>query len=216
MKEEKLYNKYIIKSIERGSVALLCIDIQYSDAAPGYGFFKNIKREDNVYKYYFDRLEDIVIPNIRKLQKKFREEKEEVIHSKIESLTKDGRDRSLAHKRMGCHVIKGTKDAQILEEVSPIDDEIVITKTASGIFNSTNIDYVLKNIGVNQLVIVGVLTNECIENAVRAAADKSYDVILVEDAVAAFEKRLHDNTLEVLNGVYATVISSDEVIALFD
>jgi len=209
---EKLYNKFEEEKFEKEKIALMCVDIQYHDASPGYGFFKNISRDNTEYKYYFDRLEDKVFPNVKKLQEILRKKGSEVIHIRIEALTKNGRERSLEHKRIGCLVPKGSKAAKFIPEVKPENDEIVISKTASGVFNSTNIDYILKNLGVDKLIIVGVLTNECIETAVRDAADKSYSVYLVEDGAAAFNEDLHKSTLRTLDGVYCTVVKTENII----
>ncbi len=209
---EKLYDKFEEEKFDKEKIALLCIDIQYHDASPGYGFFKNISRDNEEYKYYFDRLEEKVFPNVKKLQSIFREKESEIIHIRIESLTKDGRERSLEHKRIGCLVPKGSKAAEFIPQVKPKGDEIIISKTASGVFNSTNIDYILKNLNVDKLVIVGVLTNECIETAVRDAADKSYSVYLVEDGTAAFNEDLHRSSLRTLDGVYCTVVKTENLI----
>lgn len=206
---EDLYEGKELPKIDKKKIALLCIDLQYHDAAVGYGFFKNSSRED--YKYYFDRLDDKVFPAVKRLQELFREENLEIIHARIESLTSDGRDRSLEHKRIGCHVPKGSKASQIIDEVEPKRDEIVLSKTASGVFNSTNIEYILKNIGIEQLVIVGVLTNECVETTVRDAADKGYVVYMVEEGMAAFNEALHNNSLKVLNGVYGYLVSEKKL-----
>lgn len=200
-----LYEGQTIPLVDKERVALLCVDIQYHDAAPGFGFFKGKDRDE--FKYYFDRLDEKVFPTVRKLQDLFRKNNLEVIHVRIESLTKDGRDRSLEHKRIGCHVSKGSKSAEFIPEVAPIDDEIIISKTASGVFNSTNLDYILKNLGITQLVIVGVLTNECIETAVRDGADRSYTMYMVDEGMATFSQELHDNSIKVLNGVYGYLIS---------
>ena len=200
-----LYEGQTIPLVDKERVALLCVDIQYHDAAPRFGFFKGKDRDE--FKYYFDRLDEKVFPTVRKLQDLFRKNNLEVIHVRIESLTKDGRDRSLEHKRIGCHVSKGSKSAEFIPEVAPIDDEIIISKTASGVFNSTNLDYILKNLGITQLVIVGVLTNECIETAVRDGADRSYTMYMVDEGMATFSQELHDNSIKVLNGVYGYLTS---------
>lgn len=213
---QDLYQTFNKSPFKKGEVALLCIDLQYYDTKPGHGFFKNVKRNDVQYKYYFDELEERVIPTVKKMQNLFRAQGEEVIHVKIESLTKDGRDRSPGHKRIGCHVPKGSIDAKFVDEIAPLEDEIVITKTASGVFNSTNIDYVLRNLGIKQLVIVGVVTNECIETAVRDGADKGYEMIVVREGVAAFSEAINRQSLEILNGVYAEVVGSLEIEARFE
>lgn len=209
---ENLYEGQEVPKLDKKRVGLLCIDIQYHDAAPGFGFFKDTPRDD--HKYYFDRLDDKVFPSVARLQKLFREEGLEVIHVRIESLTADGRDRSLEHKRIGCHVPKGSKAAEIMPQVAPVEDEIVISKTASGVFNSTNIDYILRNLGIDQLVVVGVLTNECIETAVRDGADKGYTMYMIEEGMAAFNETLHNNSLKVLNGVYGYLVAEEDMIKM--
>jgi nicotinamidase-related amidase len=61
-------------------------------------------------------------------------------------------------------------------------DEIVMPKTSSSVFNSTNIDYVLRNLNCRQLIICRVLTDQCVESAVRNACDLNYLVTLVPEA----------------------------------
>ncbi|MEM6821425.1 MAG: isochorismatase family cysteine hydrolase [Verrucomicrobiota bacterium] len=155
--------------LQRGSTALLCIDLQYLDAVPGHGVFKDADScgvPVEAQKYYFDTLQDYVLPNVRRLQDTFRLYNLEVIHTRIQSLTQDGRDRGNGHKRLGLLAAPGSKEAEFVETIAPKGDEIVINKTASGVFSSTNLNYVLKNIGIQALYIVGVYTNECVETTV--------------------------------------------------
>jgi nicotinamidase-related amidase len=67
----------------------------------------------------------------------------EVTYTLFENMTADGRDRSLDYKITGFHVPKGSVDAQVLDALAPSADEIIIPKTSSSVFISTNIDYVL-------------------------------------------------------------------------
>ena len=60
-------------------------------------------------------------------------------------------------------VPRGSWDAKVLDDIAPIDDEIVLPKTSSSVFISTNFDYVLRNLGVRSLIIAGVLTDQCVE-----------------------------------------------------
>src|SRR6185295_3074396 len=85
----------------------------------------------------------------------------EVIYTVIENLTRDGRDRSLDYRLSGFFIAKGSPEAQVLDAIAPAEDEIVIPKTSSSIFNSTNIDYVLRNLGVEDLLVTGFLTDQC-------------------------------------------------------
>lgn len=211
---KNMYQGQDLPALHPRRAALLCIDIQYHDAAPDFGFFQGKPRSENAY--YFDRLEQTVFPNVRKLQDFFRANHLEIIHARICSLTTDGRDRSLEHKRIGCHVAPGSKAAQFIDCVAPAEDEIILNKTGSGVFNTTNLDYLLKNLGIEQLIITGVLTNECIETAVRDAADRSYTAYIVEDGVAALTQELHDSSLRTLNGVYGFAVSARQMLSMLE
>jgi len=162
---------------------------------------------------FYERIANIVIPNQARLQQAARQVSVEVIFTVIESLTQDGRDRSLDHKISGLHVPKGSWEAEEIEDVGPRGDEIVIPKTASGIFNATNIDYVLRNLGIEYLVIYGVVTDQCVESAIRDAADRGYLVTQVEDCCAAETPDNHAGSIESMRGHYCRTRSTDEVIA---
>ena len=209
-------NPYHFEYLISHDTALLCIDLQYLDAAEGYGVFKSeessgISKEER--EYYFDRLNNTALQNVAKLQKCFREHDLEVIHIRIQSLTKDGRDRSKGHKRLQLLSPPGSHESRFIEEVEPIEDEIIINKTASGVFSSTNLHYVLNNMGINSLFVVGVYTNECVETTVRDACDLGYLVTVVEDCCATVTPELHDASLKTLRDRYARIISIDEALA---
>lgn len=212
-----IYRESFIENPERRTdlnnreTAILCIDMQYLDAAEGHGLFKDhanspIPLEEMAY--YFARLRETVLPNVHNLQNCFRAHALEVIHVRIQSLTRDGRDRSKGHKRLHLHAAPGSGEACFLEEVAPIGDEIVINKTASGVFSSTNLHYVLTNLGVNSLYIVGVYTNECVETTVRDACDLGYFVTLVDDCCATVTPELHEASLKNLRNRYARVVTT--------
>ncbi len=195
--------------------ALLCIDMQYLDAAEGYGVFQEPDKSGispESRRYYFDSLKNRVIPNIRRLQKAFRDNCLEVIHTRIQSLTLDGRDRSAGHKRLQLLAPPGSKEAEFLEEVAPLENEIVINKTASGVFSSTNMHYVLNNLGINALFVVGVYSNECVETTIRDACDLGYLVTMVEDCCTTVTPELHQATLATLRDRYARIVTTDEAL----
>jgi len=204
------------RSLERAGTALLCIDMQYLDAVRGYGVFANAEASGvpaEAQEYYFDRLERIVLPNVRRLQDAFRHADLEVIHTRIQSLTRDGRDRSPGHKRLGLHAPPGSKEAEFVDLVAPEPDEIVIDKTASGVFNSTNLEYVLRNLGINALFVVGVYSNECVSTAIRDACDLGFYVTLIADGCATVTPELQQATLTTMKDRYARVMSAEEAIA---
>ena len=203
--------------IEPGQTALLFIDVQNFGAARNGGEYADIPEaefEDRL-GYYFERLEQVALPNMRRLQRACRGAGVEVMHTVIESLTRDGRDRSLDYKITGFNVPKGSWDAQVIDALAPLDDEIVIPKTSSSVFVSTNVDYVLRNLGVRYLILCGVLTDQCVESAVRDACDLGYLVTLVPDACATHSQERHDNTLRAIAG-YCRIRSTAVLLAELD
>lgn len=204
-----------IESLRQHNTALLVIDVQYLDAKRGYGLFGDEEMSGlppASQEYYFNRLETIVVPNIRRMQDVFRAAGLEVIHTRIQSLTQDGRDRGPGHRRLGLHAAPGSIDAQFLEEIAPIGDEIIINKTASGVFNSTNLEYVLRNLGITALVICGVYSNECVSTATRDACDLGFYVTIVSDGVATVTPELENATVTTMRDRYARILTTDEVI----
>lgn len=203
------------KSLKEHHTALLVIDLQYLDAARGHGVFADLENSPipiEAQEYYFDRLETMVLPNVRKLQDCFRTHELEVIHTRIQSLTMDGRDRGPGHKRLNLHAAPGSKDAEFIELVAPVGDELIINKTASGVFNSTNIEYILRNMGITGLFIVGVYSNECVSTAVRDACDRGFFVTVIEDCIATVTPELQNATVTTVKDRYARVLTTEEAI----
>lgn len=182
--------------------ALLFVDVQNYCARRDGGEFKDLPpaERDATFGYYFDRLDSLAVPNMQRLQAGFRAAGIEVLYTHIESLTKDGRDRSLDYKITGFNVPKGSWDARVIDAIRPGDDEIDLPKSSSSVFVSTNIDYLLRNLDVRYLVIAGVRTDHCVESAVRDACDLGYLVTLVPDACATKSQARHDNSLSAIKG----------------
>ncbi len=195
--------------------AFLIIDMQYLDAHPDYGMGRRAKETGTAdrYIYYFDQVGQI-IPRIQTLQAVCREWGIEVIFVVIASYVKDCRDVSLEHKRLKLLAPAGSKEAQVLEEISPLENEIVLIKGCSGVFNGTAIDQILRNLGVDTLIVSGVVTNGCVETAARDASDRSYNVILLSDACATVTPEDHYYALRSLNNVFCKVMTTQEVVEL--
>ena len=114
------------------------------------------------------------------------------IHIKIEALSGNARDTGPAHRRLGWCYPPGSPETQFLEPVQPLAGEIVITKTVSGAFTATNLDSVLRHMGIQWLVVAGFETDECIEATGRAALDLGYVTLFAQDACAAYEEASHN------------------------
>jgi ureidoacrylate peracid hydrolase len=155
---------------------------------------------DQRYGSFFHELHTRTLPNMQRLQTACRAAQVEVLYTVIESLTRDGRDRSLDFKRCGVHVPKGSWDAQVLLELAPLEDELVLPKTTTNVFISTPLDYLLRNLGVTHLMVSGLLTDQCVESAVRDACDLGYLVTLVTDACATYTPQQQEYALKAMSG----------------
>lgn len=182
--------------------ALLIIDVQNFSARREGGEFKGLSDAEfnEKYGWFFDRIRSDSLPNLQRLQAACRGAGVEVMYTVIENLTRDGRDRSLDYRITGFNVPKGSWDAQVLDEIAPVEDEMVFPKSSSNVFVSTNIDYVLRNMAIRQLVIAGFITDQCVNSAVRDACDLGYLVTLVTDACATYTEARHDFALAELKG----------------
>ena len=194
--------------------AFIIIDMQYLDAHRDYGMGAEAKALGTAenFDYFFTRIDELLIPNIQKMQKACRERGIEVIFVRIASLVNDCRDVSEVHKRIKLFAPANSKEAEILEEIKPLDNEIVITKGCSGAFNGSNMDQILNNMGLKNLIFCGVATNYCVETTVRDAGDRDYNCILLHDASAGFTPEQDQMAFQVLNETYAKVKSTDEVL----
>jgi ureidoacrylate peracid hydrolase len=199
--------------------ALLFVDVQNYNARPDGGAYSGRgltpERAAAQHAYFFERLTEVVIPNMQRLQQACRQKGIEVLYTVIESLTRDGRDRSLDYRISGFNVPKGSRDARVIDEIRPSDDDIVFPKTSSSVFISTNIHYVLGNLGVDFLVVSGLLTDQCISSAVRDACDLGYRVTLITDACATHSENRHKTSIQHIKG-YCRRRTTDEFLQELD
>jgi ureidoacrylate peracid hydrolase len=193
--------------------ALLFIDVQNFAAHPQGAEFKDLEVDEFEEKYgwFFEQLGDSVIPNMQRLQSACRDANIEVMYTTIESLTEDGRDRSLDYKITGFNVPKGSWDGKVIDQIAPQRDEIVLPKSSSSVFISTNIDYLLRNLGVRQLVISGLITDQCVESAIRDACDLGYLVTQITDACLTYSAERHSRSIDSIKG-YCRQITTNQVI----
>ena len=181
--------------------ALLIIDVQNYCVSEKAG----------VSEYFRHSFRETVLPNIQRLQPACRRAGIEVVYSVIENMTRDGRDRSLDYKISGIDVAHGSWEARVVDEIAPGDDEMVFRKTSSNVFISTNIDYVLRNLEVRSLMVTGLMTDQCVESAVRDACDLGYLVTLVTDACTTKTAKRHAQSLIGIRG-YCRQRTTEELV----
>ncbi|RMD63695.1 MAG: cysteine hydrolase [Alphaproteobacteria bacterium] len=153
-----------------------------------------------------------VIPNLRRLLDAARGAGLEVVFTVMENYTRDGRDRSLDYKLCNFFIAKGSWDARVIDEVAPGDDEMVIPKTSSSLFNSTNFEYLMRNIGIDTIITTGFLTDQCVDHTIRDGADRGFYMVCVRDACMTDTWQRHEAALSAFKG-YCRMMTTDEMCA---
>jgi nicotinamidase-related amidase len=209
-------------TLDPRKTALLVIDMQRYFVSPHYTLMQTFEKlAPGVTGPYCERVNAIVIPSIKRLQACFRTRRLPIIYTAIGTCTDDGRDLNqmwkdldqlslnVLGKRMFPRV--GDPSWQIDDSIEPHADELVVNKTSSGTLNSTMLDQTLRNMGVESLVVSGVTTDVCVETTARDAADRGFQVIIVEDACTAFSETLHRSALQAFSLAFGRVRKTAEV-----
>ncbi len=204
--------------LERGRLALLVIDVQnaYLRRPDPATLNEAARAVFDAWTPFHERMHGVVIPSIRRLLERFRRDGHEILFARIACQTLDGRDRSLSQKLPGWNNLLLPKDeweSQIVDELAPRGDEIVVPKTTDSALTGTPLRLMLANLGIAHVVCCGIFTDQCVSSTVRSLADESFGVTVIEDACAAGSDALHRHELEVINRIYCQVMSSDELLA---
>jgi ureidoacrylate peracid hydrolase len=102
--------------------------------------------------------------------------------------------------------VRGTWDAQTIDELKPTDADHVIIKRRDSAFQDTEINVWFKALGINTIVFAGVDTSICVETSLRDAFNQGYDVILISDATASSNKESYNTTLQRIGDSYGVVM----------
>ncbi|MCP4470975.1 MAG: cysteine hydrolase [Gammaproteobacteria bacterium] len=195
--------------LEPARTALLVIDIQNT-----YLEVADDAIEAERWAPFRERMNNTVIPNTAQLIADCRARGVEVIFARIACLTRDGRDRSLSQKKPGFNYLllpKDRADSQLVPELTPAEDDIVVLKTTDSALTGTNLRLLLRNMEIRDVIVAGIFTDQCVSSTVRSLADESFGVILVEDCCAAATDELHRNELKSINMIYCHILQSEDV-----
>lgn len=208
--------------IDFDSAALLVIDMQEYQTREGS--ITNTYRmiSPSIPQYYLDRVKTLAEPNAIRVLKQFREENALVVFTVFASVEEDESDLArfcrdgnrISRDISGEPLIPPihSKTASLTAAFTPEGDDIVLQKSRSGAFINTPLDAMLRNRGVEQLFIVGVLTHACVENTARTGIDLGYSVFVVEDACATLDPCLHEHSIAAMEVLSANIVVSGDVI----
>ncbi len=202
--------------------ALLVIDMQRDFCAPG-GYAEQGGMDIEALRR--------PIPQIQRLLQAAREQGLTVIHTReghrpdLSDCTPAKLQRSVdlgapigGPGPMGRLLVRGEYGHDIIDELAPRTGEPVVDKAGYGAFYQTDLEIILKNAGVQRLVITGITTEVCVHSTLREAIDRGFDCTTVADACAASDPAIHAAALEMTKGegnILGRVCDTDEVLALW-
>jgi nicotinamidase-related amidase len=206
--------------LEPGRLALIIVDVQHYITLPQYS---GTWTAGGGPEYYYDRLEKVVLPNVGRLITCFRERGAPVVYTRIASGKTDLSDVGGVTKKVltgelfdvhgtQYHLLDGEHASQIDRRLKPESADLLISKTASGAFCSSDIDSKLRGRGLSRLVFTGGLTDACVASTVRQAYDLGYLCTVVEDACITSSAEDHGAALRSLKKFYAWVVTTDDLL----
>lgn len=204
--------------------AVLVIDMQKYQVERGWTLFKAVDGiNPGMLDYFLEQVENKVVPNLQKLLNFCRENALPIIYTKFSSFMPDGSDLSPALKTLNAlsknflgadtfpHI--SAESSEIIDALKPnLDLDWVLQKNTSGTFISTRLDNFLRNMGIDTVLVTGVVTHFCVESTAREAADYGFNVYIIDDCCAGWSPELHENTLRTFQLNYGFVLSSEKLI----
>lgn len=199
-------------------IALIVIDMQRDFVEPG-GFGETLGNDVSLLRS--------IIPKTKELLEGFRELGLTIIHTRechkpdLSDLPDAKRDRGNPSLRigdegpMGRILVSGEPGADIIPELYPIENEIVIDKPGKGAFYKTDLPQILTKIGTKQLVFAGVTTEVCVQTTMREANDRGFDCILAKDATESYFPEFKKSAIDMIKAqgaIVGWVSSVDEIL----
>jgi nicotinamidase-related amidase len=210
--------------LDPARTALIIVDMQRYFTQPSFPFTNLFERlSPGVCAGYLRRVQEKVIPSIRRLLDHFRNNGSLVVYTAVGTETTDGSDlacwaRALDETALNVlgtrvHPPVGDPSWQIDAALEPRAGEIIVNKLSAGTFATTDLEERLRSRGIDRVVITGVVTDVCVSTTAREAADRNFKVVVVSDACTTFSEALHQANLQTLH-VFGWVRGTEEVIQL--
>jgi nicotinamidase-related amidase len=204
--------------LDPDSTALLVVDVQAGDLVKDpdteYG-----RQYPHIVEYWNLRLAHSVLPSIQRLLAHFREHEMRVVYTRNGAVTPHGDEmtaRLKVRNKRGTdrpsNRYRGASAYEIAEGIFPTEDELVVDKLTSSAFHNTMLDHALRNMGITDVVITGILTDMCILGTARVAAELGYNTLIAEDGCGTLTQRAHDEALLMHARVFGRVSTSADVI----
>lgn len=202
--------------IEPNKTALILIDMQniaspepFVKAAIKKGLpERDVKEAVSDYEKRFWK----AVENGATILKASRQKGIHVVHVHLEAPTRNPLHTAKVNRKIGLIVPPASEECESLEAVKPLPDELIINKTNGGAFSGTNLDFILRNMDVQTIIMIGFLTDECVAASAYHASDLGYDVLLVRDACATHRNEAHEALIWSLDDMCLKVYTTDELL----
>lgn len=109
-------------------------------------------------------------------------------------------------------LVKGTWDVELLEVLGARPDDFIVDKTRYSAFYNTNLEVILRGLGVDTIIVCGVTTEICVESTIRDAFFRDYRIVVPSDAVAAIDPERHEGTLKTIGYGFGTVTLTEHLL----
>jgi ureidoacrylate peracid hydrolase len=191
---------------------LLIVDMQNGFCGVGGSFDKfgfNIKPYREIIpnvKYIIDCLRSMMVPVY--YAKAIREASGLDLLDRVHKILPDSRREKLNDMPL---CIRGTWDADVIEEIYPQEGDYIVEKRRDSVFQDTEFELWLRSFGADTIIFTGIDSYICVESSARDAFNKGYDVILLSDCIASRKKKLHRATLAQIAEAYGWVMTTSEL-----
>ncbi len=162
----------------------------------------------------YDRRVKRAVKNAQKILKTCRKKRYDIMHVKLGAQTSNPRHTAKINRKAGFIVPMNAEKGKFFQEVAPTKKELILPKTNGGAFTGTNLDFILRNMDIEGIMLVGFLTDQCVLATAVHGADLGYDVLLVEDACTGTTKENHDAVIRFARDVFLKVKSTDELLEI--
>lgn len=208
-------------AIERSCLAIVDMQRYWTDRSSPFGIPLQADFPHS-YRYFYDRLENVVMPNVIRLVGLYRSRGLPIVHFTTGAVRDGGMDLLFHMQRRFAHggTAAGSFDAlqvgsewhQVAPQLEPRRGELVLNKTTRSAFNSTGIDQLLRHMRVEQMVVGGLATNACVQATSIDSADRGYETFLVEDCCVTFDEAGHVPVFDNFHWIFGTVVLASDII----